>query len=157
PGWRAVPVDRRERNDYDQIRLEATVQGKEHSVEIEAWLKPSGGVDARLQELSAELGLRPDDSVVSGGYAGEDENGYTFLFGVPESESVVRIRCNVGLCSERQEAVALARRAAAKASDASNFIDPEAEQPSPFVPRGHVKGRAERIWLPLSRFWLPIR
>src|SRR5690606_15649021 len=92
-----------------------------------------------------------------GGYAGEDENGYTFLFGVPESESVVRIRCNVGLCSERQEAVALARRAAAKASDASNFIDPEAEQPSPFVPRGHVKGRAERIWLPLSRFWLPLR
>ena len=38
-----------------------------------------------------------------------------------------------------------------------NFIDPEAERPLPFVPRGNVKGRAERIWLPLSRFWLPVR
>ena len=34
---------------------------------------------------------------------------------------------------------------------------PDAERPRPYVPRGNVKGRAERIWLPPGRFWLPVR
>jgi hypothetical protein len=51
----------------------------------------------------------------------------------------------------------VAQRAATTALDASTFIDADADRPQPFVPRGNVKGRAARIWLPLSRFWLPIR
>jgi hypothetical protein len=81
----------------------------------------------------------------------------TLVFPVPETETVLRLRCNKGLCPSRDTAVALAQRAAQKALDPENFIDPEAERPLPFVPRGNVKGRAERIWLPLSRFWLPVR
>ena len=79
------------------------------------------------------------------------------VFPVPKSEVVVALRCHAGLCPTRQTAVALARRAANRAEDPENFIDPEAKRPQPFVPRGNVKGRADRIWLPLSRFWLPIR
>lgn len=156
-GWTAIDVARPELRAFDRVRLEATVRGKDHAVEVEAWLDPPEGLPAQLDALRSELGLEPDDSVAPEGLAAESDEGFTFVFGVPESDTVVRVTCRAGLCSTREEAVAMARVAASKATDPTSFIDPEAERPRPFVPRGNVKGRAERIWLPLSRFWLPIR
>ena len=156
-GWSEVDLPTRERHEFDRVRLEATVRGNDHAVELEAWLEPTDGLAAKLGLLQSELGLSPDDSVVEGGFARHTERDHTFAFGVPESNVVVRVTCRTGLCRTDAEAVAMARRAASKAADRSQFVDPDAERPQPFVPRGNVKGRAERIWLPLSRFWLPIR
>lgn len=157
PGWEELPVAAPELAEFDRVRLEGTVRGREHTLEIEAWLRPEEGLAAKVTALATSLGLAADTSVAAGGFAGEDDDGFTFVFGVPESSSVVRLACRKGLCPTRESALALAHRAAAKAIDPTAFIDPEAERARPFVPRGNVKGRAERIWLPLSRFWLPIR
>jgi len=157
PGSEELPVAVPERYEYDRLELQGTVRGREHSVEIEAWLKPEEGIAAKLAALTTELGLQADPSVREGGMAGETEDAFHVVFGVAESDTVVRLSCHRGLCPTRDAAVQLARRAAAKAVDPTAFIDPDAERPRPFVPRGNVKGRAERIWLPLARFWLPIR
>jgi hypothetical protein len=156
PGWNEVPLDRPARNPFDRVRLEATVQGGDHSVEVEVWREPDEGVPARLAAARAEHGLSPDESVSeNGGYANVDD-AFHFVFAVPATDTVVRMRCRTGLCPSRDEALAIARRMAQKAEDISNFVLPDAERPRPFVPRGNVKGRAERIWLPFERFWLKI-
>ncbi|MCB9712886.1 MAG: signal peptidase I [Myxococcales bacterium] len=157
-GMPEVPAKRPELAEYDRVRLEATVKGDSHRVELEAWLHPEGGMAAKLKALRDEVGgLEPDDAVLPGAYGKAEADAVVFVFPVEESETVIRLRCHQGLCPSRETAVALVRRAASRAKDPSNFIDPEAERPKPFVPRGNVKGRADRIWLPLSRFWLPIR
>jgi signal peptidase I len=156
PGWEDVAVPVRERHEYDRLRLEGTVKGREHSVEVEVWLRPDEGLQPKVDALATELALQPDDAVAQSGASGESDELFSFVFAVPESESVARVSCHTGLCPTREDALQLARRAAAKAMDPGNFIDPQAERPRPFVPRGNVKGRAERIWLPLDRFWLPI-
>jgi signal peptidase I len=157
PGYEEVPVGLPELSEYDRTRLEGTVRGKAHSVDIEAWLKPNDGVAAKVAALAAEGGLAADPGVAEGGMSVERDDAFEIVFGVPQSETVVRIECHKGLCPTRDVAMSLAHRAAAKAVDPSNFIDPHADRPRPFVPRGNVKGRAERIWLPLARFWLPIQ
>jgi signal peptidase I len=157
-GLPEVPSVRAELAEYDRVQLEATIKGESHSLELEAWLRPPEGLPGKLEALRAEQGdLEPDEAALPGAYAKADEHAVTFVFPVPETQAVLRLRCNKGLCPTRQTAVALAQRAAGKALDPANFIDPKAERPLPFVPRGNVKGRAERIWLPLSRFWLPVR
>lgn len=157
-GLPEVPSVRGELAEYDRAQLEATVKGDSHSIELEAWLRPSEGVAAKLQAVrEAEGGMEADDAALPGAWAKADADAVTFVFPVPDTDTVLRLRCNKGLCPTRETAVALAQRAAQKALDPENFIDPEAERPLPFVPRGNVKGRAERIWLPLSRFWLPVR
>jgi signal peptidase I len=157
-GLPEVPSVRGELAEYDRVQLEAVVKGDSHSLELEAWLRPSEGLPAKLEALrEQEGGMEADDAALPGAWGKADEAAVTFVFPVPETETVLRLRCNKGLCPARDTAVALAQRAAQKALDRENFIDPEAERPLPFVPRGNVKGRAERIWLPLSRFWLPVR
>ena len=158
-GLPEVPARRPELYEYDRVRLEATVKGDSHSVEVEAWLHPDGGLSSKVDALREETGgLEADDAVVPGAYGGtDDENAVVFVFPVTESEAVIRLRCHQGLCPSRETAVALARRVANRATDPSKFIEPDALRPKPFVPRGNVKGRADRIWLPLSRFWLPVR
>jgi signal peptidase I len=156
-GWPEVALAGRDRHEFDRVRLEGTVRGKDHAIELEAWLEPSDGLASKLGLLQTELGLQPDDSVVEDGLARHTPDEHTFIFAVAESNAVVRVTCRTGLCTDSEMAVAMARRAASKAADRSQFVDPSAERPRPFVPRGNVKGRAERIWLPLSRFWLPIR
>ena len=157
PGYEEVPVGLPELAEYDRVRLEGTVRGKEHTVEIEAWLRPQEGLAAKVEALGTPAGLVPDPGVAEGALGLEREDAFEFVFAIPQSETVVRIECRKGLCATRDVALALAHRAAAKAVDPTNFIDPQAERPRPFVPRGNVKGRAERIWLPLARFWLPIK
>lgn len=84
-----------------------------------------------------------------GGYSGPVAigKGTQLIFPVPATETVIRLECNIGLCAGPDEARALANRALQKAQDAGNFIDPAAERPRPYVPRGNVKGRADRIWV----------
>jgi len=157
PGYDEVPTGIPELSEFDRVRLEGTVRGREHTVVVEAWLRPEQGLPAKVAELGTEHALVADPSVAEGAMAAERDDAFELVFGVPQSQAVVRIECRKGLCPTRELALSLAHRAAAKAVDPSNFIDPQAERPRPFVPRGNVKGRAERIWLPLARFWLPIR
>jgi len=151
------PRPRLDRSPYDRVAYEATVQGEAHSLELELWRKPPEGLVAKVAEIRHRYDLQPDDSVLPDGGAAQDADSFHFVFAVAESEAVLRMRCWIGLCPKREVALALARRAAATAVDPGNFVDTDAERSRPFVPRGNVKGRAERIWLPLRRFWLPIR
>ena len=124
------------------------------------WLRPPEGLADKLAAIQADIpNARVDDSVATGAIVGDAASGLgtQYAFAVPATEAVVRLQCSAGLCPTPEVARDLARRAYQKAHDAGNFIDPTAERPNPYVPRGNVKGRAERIWLPLSRFWLPIR
>ncbi|MEM6290335.1 MAG: signal peptidase I [Myxococcota bacterium] len=154
--WTEETVLQPPRNPFDRTRLEATVQGKDHSLELEVWHEPEAGLAAKVAEVAGPLDLADSSAVGSHGQAGEDEDAYHHVFGVEGSQSVIRIRCRKGLCESADVALAVARRAAKKATDPDNFIDPDAERPKPFVPRGNVKGRADLIWLPMDRFWLSI-
>ncbi|MBX7083626.1 MAG: signal peptidase I [Nannocystaceae bacterium] len=155
-GVEEQPVGLPELVEYDRVQLEGTVRGPEHTLAIEAWLRPDEGVAAKLAALGTEAQLAPEPGLADGGLMLDRGDAYVMAFAVPASQTVVRLECRKGLCPERDDALALGHRAAAKAVDPTNFIDPAATRPRPFVPRGNVKGRAERIWLPLARFWLPI-
>jgi len=157
PGWTEESAPLPELAAFDRATLEGTARDSGHSVDVRVWLRPPEGLEAKVAGLSeAEGGLQPDDSVRVGGRSSEDD-GFVHLFQVPQSSAVVRLRCGAGLCPDMEASVALAERVADKAMDESTFVDPAAVRSSPFVPRGHVKGRAERVWLPLDRFWLPVR
>jgi len=156
PGTVLDPVRPPDRDAYDRVGLEATVEGKDHTLDLEIWRHPPEGLAAKIAALRGEYGLKADTRVAPGGAFGEDEGAFHFAVPVEESETVFRMRCRKGLCPTAEVATHVARRAHANAVDPTNFVDPEAERPRPFVPRGNVKGRAERIWLPLRRFWLPI-
>ena len=157
-GLPEIPVVLPELYEFDDVQLQATVKDAAHSFEIETWLEPESGLASKLAAVRDTVGgLSKDDTVTDGGYYGGDKDSHTFVFGVPQSDVVVRVSCHAGLCDDKAAAQALAQRAANTALDTSTFVDPDAERPKSFVPRGNVKGRAERIWLPLSRFWLAIR
>jgi hypothetical protein len=161
-GWKellpATPPP--ERDEYDRMRLDGSIRDAAYSVDLRVWRRPAEGVAAKRAALAAEIpGATPAEGVAPGAVSGPTAvgQGTQFLFAVPATETVVQMNCSSGLCPGPEEAGALASRAYQKAQDAGNFVDPNAERPRPYVPRGHVKGRAERIWLPLPRFWLPVR
>lgn len=145
--------------EFDRVRLQARDTGIDHTVAIRAWLAKEGQtLDEVLTEATKGIPeATADGSVAQGGFVGEDSQGFVHAFPVQASQAVVVLRCNRGLCKTRQEATNLARRAAEHAQDRTTFVDPEAERDKPYVPRGNIKGRAERVWRPLSRFWLPVR
>lgn len=157
PGTEESPVPTLTRAPYDRAELEATVEGTAHSIELEVWRQPAEGLAARVAAVRQDFGMQPDDRVATGGASLEDDASFHFVVPVESSETVLRVRCNKGLCPTKEVALHVARRAHAQATDVTAFVDPEAERPRPYVPRGNVKGRAERIWLPMKRFWLPIR
>ena len=160
-GWKEVVMDPpSDRYEYDRMRLDGSIRDGTYSLGLWVWRKPEGGLEAKVQALIADLpNAAADESVTRGGYVGAMPvgQGTQLVLPIPATESVIRIECSVGLCPGPDEARALAKRAYQKAQDAANFIDPAAERPRPYVPRGNVKGRADRIWLPFGRFWLPIR
>jgi len=43
-----------------------------------------------------------------------------------------------------------------RSHDSAAWVDAQ-ENPRPYVPLRNLKGRVERIWLPFSRFWTPVR
>jgi signal peptidase I len=156
-GWRAQEVEPRTRHEYDRVWMEGTERTQDRSAELWLWLRPAQGLETAVAALAAVYPLvEADPRLPFGQYAALDDR-HALIFAVPSSEVVVQLECRRGLCADREAVNALAQRIADKAQDPSNFIDPNAERPSPFVPRGHIKGRADRIWLPLRRFWLPIR
>ena len=162
PGWKELTPTSPppERDEYDRLRLDGSIRDAAYSVDIEVWLRPAEGLEAKRAALAAEIsGGAPDEGVAPGAVSGPAAvgQGTQFVFAAPATESLVRLRCSSGLCPGPAEARALATRAYQKAQDSGNFIDPDAERPRPYVPRGNVKGRAERIWLPPGRFWLPVR
>ena len=157
-GWRDLPIEARTRHEYDRTRMEGTERTITHSVELSVWRRPAQGLDAAVAELARVYpGVEEDASVQPGGRYAALSDRHALVFAVPSSDAVIQLECRRGLCDGRDTATALGRRIADKARDAGNFVDPSAERASPFVPRGHVKGRADRIWLPLRRFWLPIQ
>ena len=157
-GLPEIPVTPPELAEFDDVRLEATIKDDRYGLELEVWLAPEAGIPDKVAAVRDSLaGLAADDGVADGGYYGSGDDGHTFVFGVTQSKAVIRLTCKDGLCPDKATALALAQRAATTALDTSTFVDADAERPKPFVPRGNVKGRAERIWLPWSRFWLPIR
>ncbi len=154
---RDLKVSQPPRNPFDRTRIEATVQGKDHGLELEVWYEPKEGLAAKVAAIAGPLHLSSSDAVGQYGQAGEDEESFHHVFAVAGSDSVVRVRCRKGLCEEAGAALAIARRAADEAQDPDNFIDPDAPRPRPFVPMGNIKGRADVIWFPFDRFWLSIR
>jgi len=158
-GWDETdPPPPRSRYEYDRIRLEGTTRTSDFSAAVWTWLRPAQGLaDATAELAAAYEDAEPDDTVTTGGYYALTNTAHALIFGVPQTDVVIQVECRKGLCETREAATEVARRMAEKALDRSNFVDPAAERPSPFVPRGNVKGRADRIWLPFRRFWLPIR
>lgn len=157
-GWREEPSAPRPRHEYDRTRKEGTERTIEHSVDLWVWRQPAQGLEAAIGELSRSYpGAEADDAIQPGGRYAALVDRQALIFAVPTSDVVVQIECRRELCADRETITAIGRRVADKARDTGNFVDPNAERPSPFVPRGNVKGRADRIWLPLQRFWLPIR
>lgn len=162
PGWREVKPagPPPERDEYDRMRLDGSLRDAAYSVDIEVWRRPPEGLEGKRAALVAEMpGAQPDEGLAPGAMSAPAAvgKGTQFVFVVPTTETVVALKCSIGLCPGPDEARALASRAHDKAQDPGNFVDPNAERPRPYVPRGNVKGRAERIWLPLPRFWLPVR
>lgn len=157
PGFDETTEASEEPYEYDRVRLQATDSGTAHTVSIRAWLVDDGGISDAVEAAAEGLNAEPDESVAPGGLAASDGQGHTLIFPIAASNSVIAVRCNIGLCRTREEAVNLARRAAEHGQDRTNFVDPDAERDKPYVPRGNIKGRAERVWWPSGRFWLPVR
>ena len=153
-----LPVgQRREKLPYDRVVLTGTVRGGPYTVELAVWRRPEGGLDAQLARLRAahpELGPAPD--LDPGAYFASNDQGARVAVVNPRTEVVFELVCRRGLCPTDEHARDLARRAIERAQDPDNLVDADASRARPFVPRGNVKGRAERIWWPVSRFWLKI-
>ena len=145
------------RYGFDRVRLQGNVRGADHRIDLEVWLRPPGGVEALLASLRERHGLAADSSFAPGGASAVTKDSTVLAAPIEANQAAVLLRCSSGVCKEPELARKLFERVLEKARDPSTFIDPEADRAKPFVPRGNVKGRAERIWLPLSRFWLPIR
>jgi hypothetical protein len=157
PGWRDESPQLPGLAAFDRATLEGMSRDSGHSVDVRVWLRPPEGLEAKVAAVAeAEQALRPDDSVRAAGRSGESD-GFVHVFAVPQSGVVIRLGCGPGLCPDMETSREVAQRVADKAMDETAFVDPAAVRSSPFVPRGHVKGRAERVWLPLERFWVPVR
>jgi hypothetical protein len=156
--WESVPRFSPEKYEWDRITLHGSVRGGAFAVGLRVFLKPEKGLPAKTAAWAKQLDdAKPDVKTMgAGAVMAESAQGFEFVFSVPETEVVIRFHCAHGLCPDEQTARSLAERVRDKARDSGNFIDTEARRPQPFVPRGNVKGRAERIWLPSDRFWLEI-
>ena len=151
-----LPTATPTRYGFDRLSLEGSVRGSSHRIDLDVWLAPDGDIRPRLEELKREHGLESDPAI-PGGLQAVREEGTLLAAPISETHAAVFLQCSPGLCENAEVAHKLLERVLEKGRDPNQFIDPAAERAKPFVPRGNVKGRAERIWLPLSRFWLPIR
>ena len=109
-----------------------------------------------LVQLGVEPRAAPSQVDGLGSEAWKAQGTQRYLFSVAETETIVLLECGAGLCPSDEAAQSLAQRAAAKAQNPRNFIDPQRPVSRPFVPRGNVKGRADMIWGPWSRFGMKV-
>ncbi|KIG14780.1 Signal peptidase I [Enhygromyxa salina] len=142
---------------WDHLTVVGVVLDDSHSVNIEVEIEPEGGLEAALEARKQDLrDPEPVDGLGPVAWYADTPNGHTFLFSVPETKMVVELACRPGLCPDRATARALADRAREKGQDPENYLQKSVSRPRPFVPRGNVKGRAEVIWWPTTRFWKKI-
>jgi signal peptidase I len=156
-GLPEVPVNLPPLYYWDHLTFEGAVLDDSHAVHVEIEWQPEVGLDAALAARKAKLET-PEavDGLGPAAWYALTPNGHTFLFAVPDTELLVELSCRTGMCPDRETALALAQRAKEKGADPENFVQRGVSQPRPFVPRGNVKGRAEVIWWPTSRFWKKI-
>jgi hypothetical protein len=153
-----VPVVGATHYYWDHVQYEGRVLDDAHSMELEVEMSPPDGLAAALERAKQALGGEPSEA----GQLGDDawyaagSSGHQFAFAVPETDLIVTLSCRPGLCVSEAVALTLARRAREKALDTENFLLRDVTRAKPFVPRGNVKGRAEVIWWPTSRFWRKI-
>jgi len=156
--WKEQTQDGRELYEWDRQELVGNARRDRYAVDLKVMLKPKDGLEATVARWRNLLvNPKADATHGRGGFFAENEESFDFVFPVEQNEVVIGIHCAKGLCPDETSARALASRTAQKALDTTNYIKLDASRPRPFVPRGNVKGRAERIWQPLSRFWLKIR
>jgi signal peptidase I len=151
------PVVAAESYYWDHLEVVGVVLDDSHSIRIDAEMHPKGGLEQALEERRQDLpNPEPVEGLGPAAYYADSPNGHTFLFTVPETDLLVELACRPGLCPDRATARKLAERAREKGLDPENFLQKGVSRPRPFVPRGNVKGRADVIWWPTSRFWKKI-
>jgi len=153
-----VPVVGSSAYYWDHVQYDGRVLDDSHSIQLDVEMNPPDGLASALERAKGALEGEPvvaaqlgDDAWYSAG-----SSGYQFAFAVAQTNLVVTLSCRPGLCESEAIALALARRAQEKARDTENFLQKDVTRSRPFVPRGNVKGRAEVIWWPTSRFWRKI-
>ncbi len=159
PGWTRIDNEAPLRYGWDVVLLRALARGgaTQVSLHIERGeTMATEGVQQRRQSLAATGHIADVADIEGSAFSASAGDDWLIVGGIPQTNLLYELRCGHGVCPDLDTASELARRVATKAIDASTFIDPNAERPQPFVPRGNVKGRADRIWLPTARFWLRI-
>jgi signal peptidase I len=159
-GLPEVPIEPPPLYAWDHLSFAGAVLDDSHSLTISVEWQPEVGLEAALEARRAQLdqlgGAESVDGLGPAAWYANTVNGHVFLFALPETDLLVELSCRAGLCPDRETARALAERARDKGKDPENFVQKDVSRPRPFVPRGHVKGRAEVIWWPTSRFWKKI-
>lgn len=139
---------------YERLAARGSRKGGGYRLEVRVERHPAGGLAAAVARAVAGRPSDPAPDVAAGARRfGSDGGARTIVVPVAASDTVVRLTCSPDLCPEDATLTALAKRAAERAAAPENFVDPQALRPKPFVPRGNVKGRADRIWWPPGRFW----
>lgn len=142
---------------YERLSARGSRKDGAYQLAVSVVRKPKAGLAAeaaRVLEADGARDVRPVPAI------GPDVRAYRTAGGdlglvvpVPATATLVHLTCSQGLCPNPEVLEALGRRAHERASDAATFVDPDAMRPKPYVPRGNVKGRADRIWWPPGRFW----
>ncbi|MFV8756774.1 signal peptidase I [Nannocystaceae bacterium ST9] len=153
-----VPVVGTTHYYWDRVQYEGRVLDDGYAIELDVEMNPPDGLAGGLERAKQQLDGDPipapqlgDDAWYAAG-----SSGHQFVFAVSETNLVIRLGCRPGLCASEAIALTLARRAQEKGRDTENFLQKDVTRSKPFVPRGNVKGRAEVIWWPTSRFWRKI-
>lgn len=157
-GLPEVPVTLPTSYYWDHMEITGSVFDDSHALQIEIEMNPEGGLEAGVEARKQKLD-GPTEAVEGLGpkaWYSEGPNGRSYVFAVPETGVVVQLDCKVGMCPDRETARRVAERAYERALDPENFLQRNVSRPRPFVPRGNVKGRAEVIWWPTSRFGMKI-
>lgn len=153
--WTQAPETTPELYEWDRVTMNARVRDTAYSLRVQLRHVPKAELaQALVKQREAVAGAADDSS--TGGYKATAPQGHVRGFVDSDTEALVELVCSKALCSDETIADKLAERAREKLRDAENFIDPDHQVDQPFVPRGNVKGRAERIWFPFDRFWTKI-
>ncbi len=157
-GLPEVPVELGPLYYWDHLSFAGAVLDDSHALGIEIEWQPEVGLEAALDARKEKLGDAAEsvEGLGPSAWYALTPNGHTFVFAVLETQLVLELSCRAGLCPDRETARELAERAQEKGADPENFVQKGVSRPRPFVPRGNVKGRAEVIWWPTSRFWKKI-
>jgi signal peptidase I len=152
-----VPLPNRGAYYWDHLAVAGVILDDSHSIRIDVEQIADGGLEDAIEQRRHELdGAESVEGLGPSAYYANTPNGHTFLFTVSQNQLLVELACRPGLCPDVETARKLAERARDKGLDSENYLQKGVSKPRPFVPRGNVKGRAEVIWWPTTRFWKKI-